>query len=125
MAKPNWPNAHCSLQPPTKALRTVHYLIKLSTAFRNRFTAYYIGANVKQWREDFANKSVHPAILAYASLYPDRVENFKVPENNLLNFPSLRGLTMLGQDVRYFEARNFVNAPPKVWSTPRVSTKKT
>ena len=80
---------------------------KLSTAFRNRFTAYYIGANVKQWREDFANKSVHPAILAYASLYPDRVENFKIPENNLLNFPSLRGLTMLGQDMEYFEARNF------------------
>jgi len=80
---------------------------KLSTAFRNRFTSYYIRGDVKQWREDFANKIVHPAILAYASLYADRLESFKMPEHNLLNFPSLRGLTLMAEDLTYFEARNF------------------
>ena len=80
---------------------------KLSTAFRNRFTSYYIRAEVKQWREDFANKVVHPALLAYASMYADRLENFKMPEHNLLNFTSLRGITLMSDDLTYFEARNF------------------
>lgn len=80
---------------------------KLSKAFLNRFTVYYIRAEVKQWREDFANKTVHPALLAYASMYADRLENFKMPEHNLLNFPSLRGITLMSNDLTYFEAKNF------------------
>lgn len=80
---------------------------KLSTAFRNRFTSYYMRAEVKQWREDFANKVVHPALLAYASMFADRFESFKMPEHNLLNFPSLRGITLMSHDLAYFEAKNF------------------
>lgn len=80
---------------------------KLSTAFRNRFTSYYMRADVKQWREDFANKVVHPALLAYASMYADRFESFKMPEHNLLNFSSVRGITLMSDDLTYFEAKNF------------------
>ncbi len=92
---------------------------KLSTAFRNRFTSYYIRADVKQWREDFANKTVHPALLAYASMYADRLENFKMPEHNLLNFTSLRGITLMSDDLTYFEARNFRQRSAKGIADPR------
>ena len=92
---------------------------KLSTAFRNRFTSYYIRADVKQWREDFANKTVHPALLAYSSMYADRLENFKMPENNLLNFTSLRGITLMSDDLTYFEARNFRARTSKGIADPR------
>lgn len=80
---------------------------KLSTAFRNRFTSYYIRGDVKQWRKDFANKTVHPALLAYTSMYPDRFEAWKTPEHNLLNAPTLRGVTLMSDALTFFEARNF------------------
>ncbi len=80
---------------------------KLSTAFRNRFTAYYMRADVDTWRKDFANVTVHPCLLAYAKLYSDKFETFQMPKDNLLNIPTLRGLTMMSDELRYFEARKY------------------
>lgn len=80
---------------------------KLSTAFRNRLSAYYIRSDVDQWRKDYGNRAVNACALSYAKVYKDRFETFKMPENNLLNLPTLRGLTKLAEDLTYFEAINF------------------
>ncbi len=80
---------------------------KLSTAFRNRLTAYYIQGDVDVWRKQYANNIVHPACLAFASMYKPKFESFQAPENNLLNTPTLRSLTKLSESIQYFEMRNF------------------
>lgn len=80
---------------------------KLSTAFRNRFTSYHIQANVDVWRKQYANKHVHPACLAFGSLYKDMFENFKMPDSNLENIPTLRSLTYISQSLKLLEAKFF------------------
>jgi DNA polymerase III delta prime subunit len=80
---------------------------KLSTAFRNRFTSYHIKADVAVWRKQYANKLVHPACLAFGSLYKDMFENFKMPESNLENIPTLRSLTYISQSLTLLEAKFF------------------
>ena len=80
---------------------------KLSTAFRNRFTSYYVRGDVDVWRKQYANQKVHPACLAYASVYKERFQSFQTPDDNLLNTATLRSLTRLSEDIQYFEMRNF------------------
>lgn len=79
---------------------------KLSAAFKNRFRSYYVRGDVDVWRKQYANQTVHPACLAYASMYKSRFENFQTPDDNLLNTATLRSLTYLSEDMQYFEMRN-------------------
>lgn len=80
---------------------------KLNLAFRNRFALHYIKADVKEWREDYANAHVHPACLALSSLFSSKFQTLSVPGDNLLNAPTLRSLTKLSEDLTYMEAKKF------------------
>lgn len=80
--------------------------VKLSSAFRNRFTSYYIKGNVSDWAKDYGNKHAHPAALAFAKLNPQPFEEFQKAEDSICNMPSLRGLTKLSEALTYFEAQN-------------------
>lgn len=79
----------------------------MSTALRTRAAIYYTKPDVNAWVNGYALEAgIHPCAIAFAKLYSNVFETFKVPADDMVAAPTLRGITRLSDALVTYELMN-------------------
>lgn len=79
----------------------------MSTALRTRAAIYYTKPDVNAWINGYALEAgIHPCAIAFAKLYSNVFESFKVPADDMVAAPTLRGITRLSDALVTYELMN-------------------